>query len=102
AVPWAAYAGTLMTENVFYPIFLCLALALVLALERPTVARQLVVLGLCVLAFETRAQAVALGVAALTAPPALAWIERGRARRVRAGATRCCATGLGALPVLVG
>ena len=41
-------------------------------------------LALCVLAFLTRAQAVALFAAVLTAPLALAWIERGRPRRLDA------------------
>ena len=36
ALPSLAYAGTLMTENAFYPLFLCLVLALVAMLERPT------------------------------------------------------------------
>ena len=61
-----------------------LAYALVLALERPTLRRQLVLLALCALAFLTRAQAVALVAAVLTAPLALAWIERGRPRRLGA------------------
>jgi glycosyltransferase involved in cell wall biosynthesis len=82
ALPSLAYAGTLMTENAFYPLFLCVALALVAMLEKPTPARQLVVLALCLLAFVTRAQSVALVVAALTAPLLLAWIERGRPRRL--------------------
>jgi hypothetical protein len=73
-----------MTENVFYPVFGWLAYALVLALERPTLRRQLVLLALCALAFLTRAQAVALVGAALTAPLVLAWIERGRPRRLGA------------------
>src|SRR5207302_25134 len=64
-LPSLAYAGTLMTENVFYPLFLCFALALVSMLERPTARRQLLVLGLCVLLFLTRAQAIALVIAAL-------------------------------------
>src|SRR4029079_17293546 len=50
AVPSMMYTGTLMTETVFYPIFVCVALALVLMLERPTMWRQLLVLGLCILA----------------------------------------------------
>ena len=84
ALPPLVYAGTLMTENVFYPLFAWLALALVAALERPTLRRQLVLLALCVLAFVTRAQAIVLFAAALTAPLALAWIERGRPRRLGA------------------
>ena len=83
-IPSLAYVGTLMTENVFYPVFLWLAFALVCMLERPTLRRQLVVLALCVIAFETRAQAVALFAAVLTAPLALAWIERGRPRSLKA------------------
>jgi hypothetical protein len=78
------YVGTLMTENAFYPIFLWFAFALVVMLERPTLRSQLIVLALGVLAFETRAQAVALFAAALTAPLALAWIERGRPRSLKA------------------
>jgi glycosyltransferase involved in cell wall biosynthesis/4-amino-4-deoxy-L-arabinose transferase-like glycosyltransferase len=83
-IPSTVYIGTLMTENVFYPVFLWLAYALVIALERPTLKRQLIVLALCALAFVTRAQAVALFAAVLTAPLALAWIERGRPRRLSA------------------
>lgn len=84
ALPSLAYVGTLMTENAFYPVFLWLALALVLMLEQPTMRRQLSVLVLCALAFEIRAQAVALFAAALTAPLVLAWIERGRPRSLKA------------------
>jgi glycosyltransferase involved in cell wall biosynthesis len=100
-VPSTAYAGTLMTENAFYPLFLWLALALVLALERPTVQRQLIVLALCAVAFETRAQTVALVVAALTAPLLLAWIERGRPRRLAAWAPLYAATAGAALVVVL-
>ncbi len=84
ALPSTIYIGTLMTENAFYPVFAWLAYALVLALERPTLKRQLVVLALVAVAFLTRAQAVALVAAVLTAPLALAWIERGRPRRLSA------------------
>jgi len=82
AVPSMVYVGTVMTENAFYPIFVWLAYALVLALDRPTARRQIVVLALCVLAFVTRAQTVALVAAVLLAPLLLAWIERGRRRRL--------------------
>ncbi|MHB8469186.1 MAG: glycosyltransferase family 4 protein [Gaiellaceae bacterium] len=84
AVPSVVYVGTLMTENAFYPVFAWFAFALVGALERPTVRRQLVALALCGVAFETRAQAVGLLLALLTAPLVLAWIERGRPRRLAA------------------
>src|SRR5258708_32534433 len=55
AIPSTVYAGTLMTENVFYPVFLWLALALVPALEPPTPAPQLVLLPSLAPAFLTRA-----------------------------------------------
>jgi len=84
AIPPTIYAGTLMTENAFYPVFMWLAYTLVRALEQPTARRQIVLLALCVLAFLTRAQAVALVAAILTAPLVLAWIERGRPRRLGA------------------
>ena len=74
------YTGTLMTETVFYPLFACVALALVLALERPTIQRQLVLLGLCLLAFLTRSQAIVLIPAVATAPLVLAWLDRRRLR----------------------
>jgi Dolichyl-phosphate-mannose-protein mannosyltransferase len=68
AVPSMVYTGTLMTENAFYPIFLTAALALVLMLERPTWQRQLAVLVIALVAFATRAQAIALFPAILIAP----------------------------------
>jgi glycosyltransferase involved in cell wall biosynthesis len=80
AVPSLMYTGTLMTETVFYPLFACVALALVLALERPTIQRQLVLLGLCALAFLTRPQAIVLVPAVATAPLLLAWLDRRRLR----------------------
>ena len=80
AVPSLMYTGTLMTETVFYPLFACVALALVLALERPTVRRQLVLLALCLLAFLTRSQAIILIPAVATAPLLLAWLDRRRLR----------------------
>jgi hypothetical protein len=78
AVPSMVYTGTLMTENAFYPLFLTCALALVLALERPTALRVAALLGLSLLAFLTRAQAVALLPAILCAPlllPRARWRE---------------------------
>ncbi|MGZ4302982.1 MAG: ArnT family glycosyltransferase, partial [Gaiellaceae bacterium] len=80
AVPSLMYTGTLMTETVFYPLFVCVALALVLALERPTIQRQLVLIGLCVLAFLTRSQAIVLIPAVATAPLLLVWLDRRRLR----------------------
>jgi glycosyltransferase involved in cell wall biosynthesis/4-amino-4-deoxy-L-arabinose transferase-like glycosyltransferase len=101
ALPSMAYVGTLMTENAFYPIFLWLAFALVYALERPTFGRQVALLALCVLAFETRAQTVALVGAVLTAPLVLAWIERGRPRSLAAFKPLYGLVGLGGVVVIV-
>jgi hypothetical protein len=78
AVPSLVYTGTLMTENVFYPLFLTCALVLVLVLERPTRLRVAALLALSLVAFLTRAQAVALVPAILTAPlllPRTRWRE---------------------------
>ena len=101
AIPSLAYVGTLMTENAFYPIFLWLAFAVVVMLERPTLRNQIIVLVLCALAFETRAQAVALFAAVLTAPLALAWIERGRPRSLKAFAPLYGIVGGAALLVVI-
>jgi hypothetical protein len=68
SVPSLVFAGEVMTENAFYPLFLCVALALVFALERPTLPRQAILLALCALAYLTRAQALAFIPAVLTAP----------------------------------
>lgn len=76
SVPSMVYTATLMTENAFYPIFVAAVLAIVVWLERPTATLTLVMLGLVVLAFLTRAQAIAFGPAILTAPPLFVWAQR--------------------------
>jgi len=68
AIPSMGYTATLMTENAFYPIFLCTVLALVVWLERPTLGTTATLIGLCLVAFLTRQQAIALAPAILTAP----------------------------------
>jgi hypothetical protein len=68
ALPSLAYSGVIMTENAFYPLFLVVVLSLVHVLERPTLTRQIVLVGLLGVAYQTRPQAVALAAAALTAP----------------------------------
>jgi Dolichyl-phosphate-mannose-protein mannosyltransferase len=75
AIPSLAYTGTVMTENVFYPLFLVVVLVLVQVLERPRVGRQLLLLALVGVAFATRAQAVAIVPALLAAPLLLAFFE---------------------------
>ena len=48
--------------------------------KRLTIQRQLVLLGVCVLAFLTRSQAIVLVPAVATAPLVLAWLDRRRLR----------------------
>jgi 4-amino-4-deoxy-L-arabinose transferase-like glycosyltransferase len=76
AVPSLAYTGTVMTENVFYPLFLLFSLVLVLVLERPSPVRVGVLLVLLGVAYSTRVQAAALVPAVLVAPFVLALLER--------------------------
>jgi hypothetical protein len=85
AVPSMAYTGTVMTENPFYPLFLLVALLLVLVLERPKPLLVVGLYGLVGLAFATRVQAVALVPAILLAPLVLAIFER---RGMRVTVTR--------------
>ena len=85
ALPSLAYTGTVMTENVFYPLFLCAALLLVLALERPTPARQVGLLALVGLLFATRVQAVAFVAAIVAAPFLLVLLGRRPLRATLAG-----------------
>ena len=68
ALPSLLYAGEVMTENVFYPLFLAVMLLFVLTLERPTVARQLLLLAACAFAYATRAQALAFFPAIVLGP----------------------------------
>jgi hypothetical protein len=68
AAPSLVYTGTVMTENLFYPLFLAFALALVLVLERPTPLRIALLLALAALGYATRVQAAALLPALVLAP----------------------------------
>ncbi len=79
-VPEMLYTGMIMTENVFYPLFVAFALLFVVTLERPTVGRQVGLIVLFALIYETRAQAVALLPAMATAPVLLALVRREGAR----------------------
>ena len=67
ALPAMVYTSTIMTENAFLPVFLFWVLAVVAALERPTVLRQLAAVGLTFVAYLTRNQAIALLPALVTA-----------------------------------
>ena len=68
AIPSMVYTATVMTENAFYPVFLLAALLLLRMVEQPTARSQVAFLAVVALALLTRAQAVAIVPAALTAP----------------------------------
>ncbi len=102
-VPSMLYTGMLMTENVFYPLFLLAAFLFVRTLEAPTPLRQVVLLAVCFVGFETRAQAVALIPAIVAAPVVLALVERRALRTaLRPFLTLYAILGGGALIALVG
>jgi len=75
-VPSLAYTGTVMTENLYYPVFLVALLALLRALDRPTWSRTAVLIALLGVAYAVRSQTVALVPAVLTAPLLLVVFER--------------------------
>lgn len=88
------YTGNVMVENAFYPLTAFWLLALIRALERPALARQVVVVGVLLAAVLTKVQAVTLVPALLTAigiVVLLDALEPGRAgalRRFAAGVVR--------------
>lgn len=67
AVPWIVYARFVMTEGIFYPVFLVFVLALVRTLERPTVGRQALLFLALAAAFGVRTQAAVLPAAVVAA-----------------------------------
>jgi Dolichyl-phosphate-mannose-protein mannosyltransferase len=67
AIPSSIYVSLVMTESAAYPAACLAILAIVLALERPSVPRQLAVLAAIALAVLTRTQFVALFVAYVAA-----------------------------------
>ena len=88
ALPGMVYAGVIMTENAFYPVFLFWMLALVLALERPTLLRQLAAVGLSFVAYLTRNQGVVLLPALVTAILLLVVLEASSERPFLASTLR--------------
>ena len=59
-LPSLAYSGHIMTENAFLLFFMLAAWTIAVAVERPTILHQILVVVAIVAAFETRAQAVVL------------------------------------------
>ena len=82
-VPSSVYVSLVMTESAAYPAAWLAILAIVLALERTSPARQLAVLGAVVLAYLTRAQFAVL-FPAFVAALCLLWLVV-PARRPRSG-----------------
>lgn len=62
-VPWTMYAALIMTESLFYPVFVAYAVVLVWTLDRPTILRQAGLVGTLAVLVGVRAQglSVALG-----------------------------------------
>jgi hypothetical protein len=60
AMPSMAYSGHVMTENAFLLFFVLAAWAIAVAVERPTILNQVLVVLAVAVAFGTRAQAVVL------------------------------------------
>ena len=83
AVPGLFYAGVLMTENAFYPVFALACLMLVRAVEQPSPRRVVLFLAAAGLAYLTRAQALVLLPALVTAPPIVLVLRRMSLRRLR-------------------
>ena len=76
-VPSMVYTATVMTENVYYPVFLLAALALVALLERPSALNHGAFFAALALAYLTRSQAIVVAAAAVTAPLLLALFRCG-------------------------
>jgi hypothetical protein len=110
AMPSMAYSGHVMTENAFLLFFMLAAWAIAVAVERPTILNQVLVVLAVAVAFGTRAQAVAL----LAALPLIivlhvlaeerasgAFSLRGCCRRLLRFWPLAAIAGLGVLAVLV-
>jgi hypothetical protein len=82
-LPSCVYTSTIMTENAFYPLFCTCALLMVRALERPSTARQLLVVASAAAGFLVRAQGVVLLPSYLVAAILLA-LTTSRGRRASA------------------
>jgi hypothetical protein len=59
-IPSFFYTGELMTENAFFPAFVTATFAIALALERPTLVRQALMLGAILLTVAVRFQGLVL------------------------------------------
>jgi hypothetical protein len=76
AVPSMAYAATLVTETLFYPVALVFAWTLLRVLERPSGGRVAVLAAALAAAVATRSQAIGFAGAVVLAPVLLALLRR--------------------------
>jgi len=83
-LPSLLYTTTVMTENLFYPLFLFAAWALLRMVERPTWWGAIGLYALVAAAAATRIQAVAIVAAILTAPVLFVLAQRVGLRSLRA------------------
>jgi hypothetical protein len=85
-IPGLVYSGLLMSEALYFPVCTLAVWALALALAKPTLRRQALLLATVALALLTRLQAVGFGAAIVAALALLAFAERSWApfRRLRA------------------
>jgi hypothetical protein len=97
ALPGLAYSGLVMTEGVFYPVFVLAAWSTAAALVSPTRTRQALVVGALCLAVATRLQAIVLLGVIVTAFLLDAAIAR---RRPQLRRFAVAAGGIGALLVV--
>jgi Uncharacterized conserved protein (DUF2304) len=73
ALPGLVDTSTIMTENAFFPVFLSWVLALVLAIDKPTVVRQAAAVALTFQAYLTRTQGAVLVPALVSAIVLAVW-----------------------------
>jgi len=99
AVPGLAFSGFLMTEALFYPVFVLAAWAMAVVLSRPTPRNQILLALLAALAVLTRLQAIVLVPAFVLAVVLLAVFERSAAPLRRFGLA-LSGIGLAAIGVL--
>src|SRR5438445_62589 len=79
-LPSMLFSTTLMLENLFLPLFVSACLLIALALERPTMGRQVAALGVIGLAAATRVEGLILVPVLVLLMAFVLWLERGAPR----------------------
>jgi hypothetical protein len=99
-IPGLAYSALLMSEALYYPVAVAATWVLALCLERPTLARQVVLVLVVGAAFATRVQAIGLVATIVVALGVLALAERSTAPFRRLLPTLAAFASLGVLWIL--